>query len=59
MMQTIPLDGATVQRVVEQSRRRILETVCDTPTLFCTAHFPSPSIGRVTRRGDGFAYLEV
>ena len=42
-----------------QSRRRILETVCDTPTLFCTAHFPSPSIGRVTRRGDGFGYLEV
>lgn len=41
-----------------QSRRRILEDVCDSPTLLCTAHFPSPSIGHVVRRGDAFAFVE-
>ncbi len=36
------------------TRRRFLETYCDTTTLCCTAHFPSPSTGRITRWGDGF-----
>lgn len=42
-----------------QSRRRVLSELCDTPTLLCTAHFPSPSIGQVTRRGDGFQFDEI
>jgi hypothetical protein len=36
------------------TRRSFLESVCDTGTLVCTAHFPSPSTGHVTRWGDGF-----
>jgi glyoxylase-like metal-dependent hydrolase (beta-lactamase superfamily II) len=36
------------------TRRRLFERFCDTSTLICTAHFPSPSTGRVTRWGEGF-----
>ncbi|WP_315722020.1 MULTISPECIES: MBL fold metallo-hydrolase [unclassified Bradyrhizobium] len=37
------------------TRREFLGRYCDTPTLCCTAHFPSPSVGRITRKGNGFA----
>ncbi len=37
-----------------ESRRRLFERFCDTATLMCTAHFPSPSTGRVKRWEDGF-----
>jgi glyoxylase-like metal-dependent hydrolase (beta-lactamase superfamily II) len=37
-----------------RSRRALLERFCDTRTLCCTAHFPSPSAGRLTRWGEGF-----
>jgi glyoxylase-like metal-dependent hydrolase (beta-lactamase superfamily II) len=36
------------------SRRELFGRFCDTSTLMCTAHFPSPSTGRVVRRGDAF-----
>ena len=36
-----------------RSRRELFGRFCDTSTLMCTAHFPSPSTGRVTRWGDG------
>jgi glyoxylase-like metal-dependent hydrolase (beta-lactamase superfamily II) len=36
------------------TRRNFLERYCDTDTLCCTAHFPSPSSGKIRRRGDGF-----
>jgi glyoxylase-like metal-dependent hydrolase (beta-lactamase superfamily II) len=36
------------------SRRKFLETYCDTNTVCCFAHFPSPSKGYVKRWGDGF-----
>lgn len=36
------------------TRRAFLERYCDTATLCCTAHFPSPSVGRIKRWGDGF-----
>ncbi|HVV42876.1 MAG TPA: MBL fold metallo-hydrolase [Nitrobacter sp.] len=36
------------------TRRDFLGRYCDTDTLCCTAHFPSPSAGRITRWGDGF-----
>jgi glyoxylase-like metal-dependent hydrolase (beta-lactamase superfamily II) len=36
------------------SRTRFLETYCDTSTLCCFAHFPSPSKGYVKRWGNGF-----
>ncbi len=37
------------------TRRHFLERYCGTDTLCCTAHFPSPSAGRIRRWGDGFA----
>ena len=36
------------------TRRALLERVCDTATLCCMTHFPSPSVGRMTRWHDGF-----
>jgi glyoxylase-like metal-dependent hydrolase (beta-lactamase superfamily II) len=36
------------------SRQRFLETYCDTNTLCCFAHFPSPSKGFIKRWGNGF-----
>jgi len=36
------------------TRRSFLERYCDTDTLCCTAHFPSPSSGKIRRAGDGF-----
>jgi len=38
----------------EQSRIALFSSFCDTPTLMCTAHFPSPSTGRVVRWRDAF-----
>jgi glyoxylase-like metal-dependent hydrolase (beta-lactamase superfamily II) len=37
------------------TRRSFLERYCDTNTLCCTAHFPSPSSGRIRRKGNGFS----
>ena len=37
------------------TRRSFLERYCDTETLCCTAHFPSPSVGRIKRKGSGFS----
>jgi glyoxylase-like metal-dependent hydrolase (beta-lactamase superfamily II) len=36
------------------TRRKFLETYCDTDTQCCFAHFPSPSRGYIRRWGDGF-----
>ena len=36
------------------TRRKFLETYCDTSTQCCFMHFPSPSRGYVKRWGDGF-----
>jgi len=36
------------------TRRNFLERYCDTDTLCCTAHFPSPSTGKIRRSGNGF-----
>jgi glyoxylase-like metal-dependent hydrolase (beta-lactamase superfamily II) len=37
------------------TRRNFLERYCDTDTLCCTAHFPSPSAGKIRRWGNGFS----
>jgi glyoxylase-like metal-dependent hydrolase (beta-lactamase superfamily II) len=42
-----------------QTRRKIFERFCDTSTLMCMAHFPSPSLGRVERWGEGFKIVPV
>lgn len=36
------------------TRRNFLERYCDSDTLCCTAHFPSPSAGKIRRKGSGF-----
>lgn len=36
------------------TRRSLLERYCDTQTLGWTAHFPSPSVGRLKQWGDGY-----
>jgi len=50
----ISMRADTDQNQSAQTRRRFLECYCDTSTLVCTGHFPSPSTGRVTRWEDGF-----
>jgi glyoxylase-like metal-dependent hydrolase (beta-lactamase superfamily II) len=37
------------------TRRQFMERYCDSDTLCCTAHFPSPSIGKIRRHGNGFS----
>ena len=37
------------------TRKSFLERYCDTDTLCCTAHFPSPSTGKIRRKGAGFS----
>jgi glyoxylase-like metal-dependent hydrolase (beta-lactamase superfamily II) len=37
------------------TRRSFFERYCDTDTLCCTAHFPSPSTGKIRRKGNGFS----
>jgi hypothetical protein len=37
------------------TRKHVLERYCDTDTLCCTAHLPSPSTGKIRRKGDGFS----
>jgi glyoxylase-like metal-dependent hydrolase (beta-lactamase superfamily II) len=41
-------------KLAGESRRRLFGRFCDTSTLMCTAHFPSPSTGRVKRWRDTF-----
>jgi glyoxylase-like metal-dependent hydrolase (beta-lactamase superfamily II) len=41
------------------TRRDFLERFCDTETLCCTAHFPSPSWGKIRRRGNGFSCVAI
>src|SRR6204780_4347833 len=41
------------------SRRELLGRFCDTSTLMCTAHFPSPSTARVVRRKDAFDFIDA
>ena len=36
------------------TRRGLLERCCDTDTLCCTAHFPTPSVGRIRPWDSGF-----
>lgn len=42
-----------------ETRRNLFGRLCDTSTLLCTAHFPSPSKGRLTRWGGGFRFTLV
>lgn len=41
------------------TRRSFLEGYCDTDTLCCTAHFPSPSVGKIRRKGNAFVCAAI
>jgi glyoxylase-like metal-dependent hydrolase (beta-lactamase superfamily II) len=42
------------QKQASATRRAFLERYCDSSTLCCTMHFPSPSVGYIKRWDDGF-----
>jgi glyoxylase-like metal-dependent hydrolase (beta-lactamase superfamily II) len=42
-------------KLAAATRRNFLQRYCDTDTLCCTAHFPSPSVGKIRRAGNGFS----
>jgi glyoxylase-like metal-dependent hydrolase (beta-lactamase superfamily II) len=42
-----------------RTRRDLFGRLCDSPTMMCMAHFPSPSIGRIKRWGDGFKVEDI
>jgi glyoxylase-like metal-dependent hydrolase (beta-lactamase superfamily II) len=42
-----------------QTRRKIFGEICDSPTLLCTIHFPSTSIGRIVRWHDTFDFVAL
>jgi glyoxylase-like metal-dependent hydrolase (beta-lactamase superfamily II) len=47
------------QAQAAKTRRSFLERYCDTDTLCCTAHFPSPSVGKIRRKGNAFVCAAV
>jgi hypothetical protein len=42
-----------------ESRRKLFSRLCDTPTLICTGHFPSPSSGRIKTWHGSFDFEMV
>lgn len=42
-----------------ETRTRLIESVADTDTLFLTAHFPTPTAGRIVGKGDAFRFADV
>jgi hypothetical protein len=42
------------QEQAKATRRRFIDHYCDTATLCCTMHFPSPLVGHIKRWGGGF-----
>jgi glyoxylase-like metal-dependent hydrolase (beta-lactamase superfamily II) len=41
------------------TRRQFLERYCDTDTLCCAAHFPSPTVGKIRRKDNAFSCERV
>ncbi len=39
-----------------RTRKKFLNTHCQTDTLILTAHFPSPSVGHIIERGDSYDF---
>ena len=46
-------------KIAGKSRRQLFGRFCDTSTLMCTAHFPSPSTARVVRGKDAFDFVDA
>jgi len=42
-----------------ETRRRLFERICETNTLLCGAHFASPSVGGIVRRGSAFDFVPM
>jgi glyoxylase-like metal-dependent hydrolase (beta-lactamase superfamily II) len=42
-----------------ETRRRLFGELCEESSLVCTAHFPSPSVGRLVRRRDAFDFVAL
>jgi glyoxylase-like metal-dependent hydrolase (beta-lactamase superfamily II) len=42
-----------------ESRRSLFGRFCDSSTLICTAHFPSPSTARIQKWDDGFRFVDA
>ena len=40
-----------------ETRRKIFDRFCDSSTLMCVTHFPTPSTGRVQRWDDGYKFV--
>ena len=45
--------------LASRTRRAFLERYCNTDTLICGTHFPSPSFGYIVRHGKVFQYKSV
>ena len=52
---TFDIDPAQSAR----TRHAFLDRFCDSQTLCCTSHFPSPSVAKISRWGSGFACTPV
>jgi len=46
-------------RQAGESRRKVFDRFCDSATLMCMAHFPSPSMGRLARWEEGYKFTSV
>ena len=46
-------------RLAGESRRKVFDRFCDSATLMCMAHFPSPSMGRIARWEEGYKFTSV
>ncbi len=46
-------------KIAGGSRRQLFGRFCDTSTLMCTAHFPSPSTARIVRHKDAFDFIDA
>ncbi len=42
-----------------KTRKTFLDTHCDSDTMVLTSHFPSPSVGHIISRDDGFDFSYV
>jgi glyoxylase-like metal-dependent hydrolase (beta-lactamase superfamily II) len=42
-----------------ETRTRLIDEVAETDTAFLTAHFPTPTLGRVIRRGKAFGFEDL
>ena len=45
------------QELARTTRRRLLDYCAEAGCLMLPAHFGAPFCGRITRRGDGFAFV--